>query len=74
MSFSKTPSVFGFVSISAATSSVDLRFKRGEIDLAFGVGLQVLDRVSGMAAVAGLVPCAESGMRIFLRGLPFDSR
>jgi hypothetical protein len=26
-----------------------------------------------MAAVAGLVPCAESGMRIFLRGLPCDS-
>ncbi len=26
-----------------------------------------------MAAVAGLVPCAESGIRIFLRGLPFDS-
>ncbi len=26
-----------------------------------------------MAAVAGLVPCAESGMRIFVRGLPCDS-
>ena len=24
-----------------------------------------------MTAVAGLVPCAESGIRTFLRGLPF---
>ena len=27
-----------------------------------------------MVAVAGLVPCAESGIRIFLRGLPCDSQ
>ena len=53
---------------------IDLRYERGDVDHAGGIRLEVLDRVAAIAAVAGLVPWAESGTRIFLRGLPCDSR
>jgi hypothetical protein len=44
--------------------------QRAHVEHALSLDLIFSTAYPAMAAVAGLVPCAESGIRIFLRGLP----
>ena len=50
---------------------VDHLFELGDVDHALGLDLRLATWYPQTAAVAGFVPWAESGMMIFLRGLPF---
>ena len=68
MSRSNRPQVLGLVSMIAATSGPSLAFDRVGIDPAVARSAGIASTVKpSAAAVAGLVPCADSGTSTLAR-------
>jgi hypothetical protein len=70
MSFSKRPTVLGFVSIIPATSPSTVFLKASMSTHPSCLVLTTSTSKPAMLALAGFVPCAESGTIILFRGLP----
>ena len=70
MFFSKIPSVLGFVSIKAATSSFMADSRASRLTHPWASDFKLSTLYPAITALAGLVPWAESGIRTFLTRIP----